>query len=202
MKIAGVAQWQSSWFVISRLLVRLRSPAPYMGAFPSGQRGQTVNLLSVTSVVRIHPLPPEKSTHLSTKTMCAFFNEIRLRRVKYGFAMWNSYAVKYLLRKCEEANFISHCDEGAIFHNSRSELFHIRRETNISLEKLYVLWYNKATKGGVIMAESKLRDLSTDFAVKVIKMCDGIKGHYSLVNQLERSSTSIGANIHEAKNTI
>ena len=48
------------------------------------------------------------------------------------------------------------------------------------------------------MAESRLRDLSTDFAVKVIKMCDGIKGHYSLVNQLERSSTSIGANIHEA----
>ena len=32
------------------------------------------------------------------------------------------------------ANFISHCDEGAIFHNSRSELFHIRREPNISLK--------------------------------------------------------------------
>ena len=48
------------------------------------------------------------------------------------------------------------------------------------------------------MADSILRDLSTDFAVKVIKVCDGIKGHYSLVNQLERSSTSIGANIHEA----
>ena len=48
------------------------------------------------------------------------------------------------------------------------------------------------------MADSKLRDLSTDFAVKAIKICDGIKGHYSLVNQLERSSTSIGANIHEA----
>ncbi len=32
-----------------------------MGAFPSGQRGQTVNLLSVTSVVRIHPLPPTKN---------------------------------------------------------------------------------------------------------------------------------------------
>ena len=29
-------------------------------------------------------------------------------------------------------------------------------------------------------------------------MCDKTKGHYSLVNQLERSSTSIGANIHEA----
>ena len=49
------------------------------------------------------------------------------------------------------------------------------------------------------MAESKLRELSTDFAVKVIKLCDNVKGHFSLVNQLERSSTSIGANIHEAK---
>ena len=85
------------------------------------------------------------------------------------------------------ANFISHCDEGAIFHNSRSELFHIRRKPNISLEKLTVLFYNKIKKGGVFLADSKLRDLSTDFAVKVIKMCDGIKGHYSLVNQLERS---------------
>ena len=49
------------------------------------------------------------------------------------------------------------------------------------------------------MADSKLRDLSTDFAVKVIKMTDDIKGHYSLINQLERSATSIGANIREAK---
>ena len=48
------------------------------------------------------------------------------------------------------------------------------------------------------MAESKLRDLSVDFAVKVIKLCETIKGHYSLTNQLERSATSIGANIHEA----
>ena len=30
-----------------------------MGAFPSGQRGQTVNLLALPSVVRIHPLPPK-----------------------------------------------------------------------------------------------------------------------------------------------
>ena len=30
-----------------------------MGDFPSGQRGQTVNLLSLTSVVRIHHLPPK-----------------------------------------------------------------------------------------------------------------------------------------------
>ena len=48
------------------------------------------------------------------------------------------------------------------------------------------------------MAESKLRELSTEFAVKIIKLCETIKGHYSLVNQLERSATSIGANVHEA----
>ena len=71
-------------------------------------------------------------------------------------------------------------------------------QKNISLENLKNLCYNKTKKGGVFMADSKLRDLSTAFAVKVIKMCDGIKGHYSLINQLERSSTFIGANIHEA----
>ena len=48
------------------------------------------------------------------------------------------------------------------------------------------------------MAESKLRELSTDFAVRIIKLCETIKGHRSLVNQLERSATSIGANIREA----
>ena len=49
------------------------------------------------------------------------------------------------------------------------------------------------------MAENKLADLSMDFAVSILKVTDGIKGHYSLINQLERSATSIGANIREAK---
>lgn len=49
------------------------------------------------------------------------------------------------------------------------------------------------------MTENKLADISMDFAVDILKMCDNIKGHYSLVNQLERSATSIGANIREAK---
>ena len=48
------------------------------------------------------------------------------------------------------------------------------------------------------MSESKLRNLSVDFSIKIIKLCENIKGHYSLTNQLERSGTSIGANIHEA----
>ena len=49
------------------------------------------------------------------------------------------------------------------------------------------------------MAENKLADMSTDFAIRILKLTDGIKGHYSLSNQLERSGTSIGANIREAK---
>ena len=49
------------------------------------------------------------------------------------------------------------------------------------------------------MADNKLADMSTEFAVKILNLTDGIKGHYSLANQLERSGTSIGANIREAK---
>ena len=48
------------------------------------------------------------------------------------------------------------------------------------------------------MKENKLVELSMDFAIKIIKLCETIKGHYSLVNQLERSATSIGANANEA----
>ena len=48
------------------------------------------------------------------------------------------------------------------------------------------------------MANGKLSELSMDFAVSILNLCDGIKGHSSLVNQLERAATSIGANIREA----
>lgn len=48
------------------------------------------------------------------------------------------------------------------------------------------------------MSSSRLRELSLDFSVNVITLCQQIKGHYSLTNQLERAATSIGANIHEA----
>ncbi len=49
------------------------------------------------------------------------------------------------------------------------------------------------------MAENKLADLSTEFAIQILNLTDCIKGHDSLANQLERSGTSIGANIREAK---
>ena len=42
-----------------------------------------------------------------------------------------------------------------------------------------------------------LKELSMDFAVNALSLCETIKGHYSVVNQFERSATSIGANIRE-----
>ena len=48
-----------------------------MGEFPSGQRGQTVNLLSVTSVVRIHLPPPGKPLHRQVLRFFLFVRWIR-----------------------------------------------------------------------------------------------------------------------------
>lgn len=48
------------------------------------------------------------------------------------------------------------------------------------------------------MKENKLIELSMEFSVAVLSAVDAIKGHYALVNQIERSATSVGANIHEA----
>ena len=77
-------------------------------------------------------------------------------------------------------------------------LFHVAKQhfTRVfTRSKKYVML---SLKGGGDMAESKLRDLSMDFSVEVLKMCDSINGHSSITNQLERSATSVGANIHEA----
>lgn len=51
------------------------------------------------------------------------------------------------------------------------------------------------------MKDSELRNRSKALALHIITVCDGIdtrKGRGILVNQIVRSATSIGANIHEA----
>ena len=67
-------------FVISRSGVRIRPPAPTqlnMGEFQSGQMGQTVNLLAMPSVVRIHLPPPNRSKH---RCLLRFFSYSSMRR--------------------------------------------------------------------------------------------------------------------------
>ena len=48
------------------------------------------------------------------------------------------------------------------------------------------------------MTNNIIADLSMEFSIKIVMLCDGIKGRSAIVNQLLRSGTSIGANIHEA----
>ena len=48
------------------------------------------------------------------------------------------------------------------------------------------------------MSENKLVELSMDLAVEIVNLCDSVKGHSSMTNQMLRSGTSVGANIHEA----
>lgn len=48
------------------------------------------------------------------------------------------------------------------------------------------------------MSNNILVDNSMDFSVLIVNICDSIKGKSALTNQLLRSGTSIGANIHEA----
>ncbi len=55
---------------------------------------------------------------------------------------------------------------------------------------------------GVSMADSVMLDKAKDFAVDIVKLCKGVKSNHResvLTNQLLRSGTSIGANIHESK---
>ena len=52
------------------------------------------------------------------------------------------------------------------------------------------------------MAESIMLEKAKDFAVEIVNLCRNIKETYResvLTNQLLRSGTSIGANIHESK---
>ena len=48
------------------------------------------------------------------------------------------------------------------------------------------------------MSENLVLDFSMQFAVDIVNLCDSMKGKSVLTNQLLRSGTSIGANIHEA----
>ena len=47
--------------------------------------------------------------------------------------------------------------------------------------------------------KNQLREDAIEFAIQISDLCDEIKGCSVYVNQIARSSSSIGANIHEAK---
>ena len=47
------------------------------------------------------------------------------------------------------------------------------------------------------MSENLILDLSMQFAIDIVNLCESLKGKNSLTNQLLCSGTSIGANIHD-----
>lgn len=49
------------------------------------------------------------------------------------------------------------------------------------------------------MDNKTIKELSIKLVVEITVLCDGIKGRSVFVNQLLRSCSSIGANVHEAK---
>ena len=49
------------------------------------------------------------------------------------------------------------------------------------------------------MEKATIKELSIELTVEITDLCDRIKGRAVYVNQLLRSCSSIGANVHEAK---
>ena len=49
------------------------------------------------------------------------------------------------------------------------------------------------------MENKTIKELAVELTVEITAICDGIKGRSVFVNQLLRSCSSIGANVHEAR---
>lgn len=74
-----------------------------------------------------------------------------------------------------------------------------RKRNNLALHIVQNLAKQNGCKK---MAESIMLEKAKDFAVEIVNLCKNIKSNYKesvLTNQLIRSGTSIGANIHESK---
>ena len=85
-------------------------------------------------------------------------------------------------------------------------LYHTCAVKYIILHKQYIIEKHNADdiftlKDGKLMSENKLLDLSFEFAVAIVNLVDGITAPKSsyMTDQLARSGTSVGANIHEAQ---
>ena len=82
----------------------------------------------------------------------------------------------------------------------------IELRSNISTYRRYLYRVRhrrtyRQNKGVNQMTDNKnqLREDAIEFAIQISDLCDEIKGCSVYVNQIVRSSSSIGANIHEAK---
>ena len=97
------------------------------------------------------------------------------------------------------ANIASLRNEVEQHHFERSEKHHIAiGDASLRYPEFYDIF---TFKGGDYVKENKLVELSMDFSVDIINLVKLLKSnHESIIsNQIGRSATSIGANIHEAQ---
>lgn len=97
----------------------------------------------------------------------------------------------------EGTDIISYFHEVEIYHTVSRISY---RKSDISLKRItkYDIITNER---GAIMSENKLLNLSFEFAVAIVNLVDGVTAPKSsyMTDQLARSGTSVGANIHEAQ---
>ena len=88
--------------------------------------------------------------------------------------------------------------ERDLYHFANDHSVCISNFVNQNISNTQIVYIDK---GEIIMVENKnlLREESIDLAIEVSDICDNIKGCSIYVNQLLRCSSSIGANLHEAK---
>ena len=86
---------------------------------------------------------------------------------------------------------------------SRLQSNHFKKRESVSFQDDLPSFQAKSQLRKLFLRKEKLMtkniivDLSMDFSVSIVNLCDNIKGKSAIVNQLLRSGTSIGANIHE-----
>ena len=82
-------------------------------------------------------------------------------------------------------------------------LYHLATECNEVISHLFLQIYRtnevSISQKGFTMNEKTIKELAIELTVEVTAICDNIKGRTVFVNQLLRSSSSIGANSHEAR---
>ena len=99
----------------------------------------------------------------------------------------------WLLPKQLDINLLRDCYH---IENEQVEFISNFAQQNISYtQRVYI-------DNGVVRMEEKknvLREQAIELAIEISDICDNIKGCSIYVNQLLRCSSSIGANLHEAK---
>ena len=86
----------------------------------------------------------------------------------------------------------------ASFHEARSASFHgVCEAMQHFMTACPSFHQNHFVIIGGFMSDNLILDLSMQFAIDIVNLCESLKGKNSLTNQLLRSGTSIGANIHE-----